>query len=289
MTTLIQAQALTKHNRRHPILDHVSFEIARGQIVGLLGPNGAGKTTLLKALLGLTSCQGHLEVLGLQPREDRTELMERVCFIADVAILPKWLRVKQALDFIEQVHPRFNRGKALQFLERTQVPLTARVRHLSKGMVIQLHLALVMAIDVEILVLDEPTLGLDILFRKTFYRTLLNDYFTDQRTIIVATHQIEEIEGLLTQVMVLKQGHLVLNDSVENLQQRFVSVTVRTDRADAVRALHPQLEQEQLGAVKFLITAEQREAVAGIGTLSQPSLSEIYMATVSGEATCVLS
>ncbi len=282
MSTLIHANDISKHYKHTQALDHVSFDINKGQIIGLLGRNGAGKTTLLKILLGLSSYQGELSVLGMQPRQDRTALMQRMCFIADVAILPKWLKVKDALNFLEGVHPKFNREKALMFIERTNVPLRGKVRHLSKGMATQLHLALVMAIDVEILVLDEPTLGLDILYRKTFYQNLLNDYFNEARTIIIATHQIEEIEGLLTDVMMLDQGHLLLKQSTTELSEHFVALTVRSDQADEVRKLKPLSEQVQIGQVKFIFEQADRQQLSAWGVLSNPSVSEIFVAKISG-------
>jgi len=280
MSTLIDARAVGKRYGRTRALDRVSFKVKKGQIIGLLGRNGAGKTSLLKVLLGLAPYEGDLSVLGMQPRQDRTALMQRMCFIADVAILPKWLRVKDAINFIEGVHPKFNRDKALMFMERTNVPLNKKVRHLSKGMVTQLHLALVMAIDVDILVLDEPTLGLDILYRKTFYQNLLNDYFTEERTIIVATHQVEEIEGLLTDVMILDKGQLILNHPMSELFDQFVVLTVRADQAEAVRKLKPLLEQPQIGQVRFLFEQPNKTQLEALGTLSNPSVSDIFVAKV---------
>ena len=219
MTQLVSARGLTKNYGDLKALNDVSFDIEEGRIVGLIGPNGAGKTTALKAILGLTKFDGDLEVMGLDPRRQRAEVMQHVCFIADVAVLPRWMRVSQALYLVEQVHPRFDRSKAEEFLGRTDVRMKSKISSLSKGMVTQLHLALVMAIDARLLVLDEPTLGLDILFRKEFYRLLLNDYFDEKRTILITTHQVEEIEHLLTDLMFVNQGKLVLKENFQSKAQ----------------------------------------------------------------------
>ena len=252
MTAIVEARGLTKSFGATHALDGVSFAIEPGRIVGLIGPNGAGKTTALKAILGLTSFGGELKVLGLDPRTQRDELMRDVCFMADVAVLPRWLRVSQALDYCTGVHPRFDRAHALEFLRKTDISLKSRVRELSKGMVTQLHLALILAIDARLLVLDEPTLGLDLLYRRRFYDTLLNDYFDKERTILLTTHQVEEVENLFTDVIFLNHGHVALNASVEELGSRYVQVTVGAEQVARARAFKPFYEREVFGRVAML-------------------------------------
>jgi ABC-2 type transport system ATP-binding protein len=281
---IIKAKDVSKSYGNVKALDNVNFTVQRGQILGLLGPNGAGKTTLLEAILGLTTYHGQLSVFDLDPKKNRTKLMERMCFIADVAILPEWLEVSKALDFVEGVHPKFDREKALEFLKTTEIPLNKTIGTLSKGMIVQLHLALVMAIDVDILVLDEPTLGLDIIYRKSFYQALLNDYYDEQRTIIVTTHQIEEIEGLLTDLIMMNHGKVILHDSMENLMKTFLMVTVRSDQADEVRALKPLLETRRLNEIQFLFQGQSAEALEKYGKISMPSVSDIFLAKVKGDA-----
>ena len=281
---IIKAKDVSKSYGNVKALDNVNFTVQRGQILGLLGPNGAGKTTLLEAILGLTTYHGQLSVFDLDPKKNRTKLMERMCFIADVAILPEWLEVSKALDFVEGVHPKFDREKALEFLKTTEIPLNKTIGTLSKGMIVQLHLALVMAIDVDILVLDEPTLGLDIIYRKSFYQALLNDYYDEQRTIIVTTHQIEEIEGLLTDLIMMNHGKVMLHDSMENLMKTFLMVTVRSDQADEVRALKPLLETRRLNEIQFLFQGQSAEALEKYGKISMPSVSDIFLAKVKGDA-----
>src|SRR3954470_2691241 len=226
MTAVIEARGLRKSYGATTAVDSVSFAIQPGRIVGLIGPNGAGKTSLFKAILGLTQFEGELRVLGRDPRSERNQLMQDVCFIADVAVLPRWLRVSQALDFVAGVHPRFDRSRATDFLRKTDIKMTSRVRELSKGMVTQFHLPLILAIDARLLVLDEPTLGLDLLFRRQFYDTLLNDYFDKERTILVTTHQVEEIENILTDVIFLQHGKIALDSPVESLAERYVQLNV---------------------------------------------------------------
>ena len=224
MSSLVSARNVCKFYRDVRAVDNVSFEIEKGKITGLIGPNGAGKTTLLKALLGLTDCQGSLSVLGLDPFQQRKELMQNICFIADVAVLPRWIRVNQLLDFVEAVHPRFSRNQAEELLAKTKIKANSKVRELSKGMVTQLHLSIITAIDARLLILDEPTLGLDIIFRKEFYGNLLNDYFDGERTIIITTHQVEEIENLLTDVMFINDGKIVLDTSMDDLPEQYVEL-----------------------------------------------------------------
>lgn len=278
MNDMIIANRLRKNYKHTRALNDVSFQVARGQILGLLGPNGAGKTTLLKAILGLTDYQGELRVLGLSPKDSRAALMNRMCFIADVAILPRWLKVNHAIEFLKGVHPKFNEEKAKHFLSRTEIPMRARVGELSKGMVVQLHLALVMAIDVELLVLDEPTLGLDIIYRKHFYQSLLNDYYDENRTIIITTHQIEEVETLLTDIMMLNHGNIILHDEMERLNQRYLRVLATEEKAQALRAMNPLSENKRLSDVEFLFVDVNREALQAYGEVTRASVSDIFMA-----------
>jgi ABC-2 type transport system ATP-binding protein len=284
MNTLIKARKLCKRYGTTAALDGVDFEIEPGQIVGLIGPNGAGKTTALKAILGLTPFEGELEVLGLDPRQRRHELMQQVCFIADVATLPRWLRVADALDFMSGVHPRFSRAKADEFLRRTEIQAGKRIKQLSKGMVTQLHLALVMAIDARLLVLDEPTLGLDILYRKAFYNALLSDYFDAQRTILITTHQVEEIEKILTHLIFIHNGRLVLNESMESLAERYIEVMVKPQDTEAARALRPLQEREMFGKKLMLFDGIPRDSLAKFGEPRTPGVSDLFEATMKGDS-----
>jgi ABC-2 type transport system ATP-binding protein len=284
MTTVIEAKGLTKAFGANRALDGVSFAVAPGRIVGLIGPNGAGKTTALKALLGLTSFEGQLQVLGRDPRADRNDLMRDVCFIADVAVLPRWLRVSQALDFVASVHPRFDRERAEGFLAKTDIRAKSRVRELSKGMVTQLHLALILAIDARLLVLDEPTLGLDLLFRRQFYDTLLNDYFTAERTILLTTHQVEEIENLLTDVVFINHGRVVLDSSVEAISERYVQVTVSPEQAPRARELKPFYEREIFGRTAMLFEGRPAAELGRLGELRTPSIADLFVAKMQGAA-----
>src|SRR5882724_8172220 len=243
----IEARGLRKTFGTTVAVDGVDLRVEEGRIVGLIGPNGAGKTTALNAILGLTPYQGELNVLGRNPWTERDQLMRDVCFIADVAVLPRWIRVSQALDYVAGVHPRFDRAKAEGFLRKTTIRNTSKVRELSKGMVAQLHLALVMAIDAKLLVLDEPTLGLDILYRKQFYDSLLNDYFDRTRTIVVTTHQVEEVQDVLTDVMFINHGRIVFNSGIEELESRYVEVMVRPEHLAAAQALKPIHERQMFG------------------------------------------
>ena len=282
MGTVVQATGLSKRYGTTVALDNVNLDIQAGRIVGLVGPNGAGKTTALKAILGLTEFDGGLTVLGMDPRSQRYELMQQVCFIADVAVLPRWLRVNEAVDFVGGVHPRFSREKCLAFLARTKIKPTSRVRELSKGMIAQLHLALVMAIDAKLLVLDEPTLGLDILYRKEFYQSLLNDYFDEQKTILVTTHQIEEIEHILTDLIFIREGRIVLDATMDQVSERFVEVLVNPDKADATRALKPLYERQIFGKSIFLFDGVDRTRLAELGELHKPSVADLFVATMKG-------
>ena len=284
MTTLVRAAGLSKRYGDVTALDNASFEIEQGRIVGLIGPNGAGKTTALKAVLGLTPFDGELEVLGRDPRRERHRVMQDVCFIADVAVMPKWLRVRQALDVVDRLHPKFDRARAETFLSRTTVRMDSKIGQLSKGMVTQLHLALVMAIEARLLVLDEPTLGLDILFRKEFYATLLNDYFDDNRTILVTTHQVEEIEHILTDVMFIDRGRLVLNESMEAIADRYVEVSVRPDSAEAARKLGPLSESELFGRRVFLFENGDRDRLRMLGEIRTPGVADLFVAKIKEHA-----
>jgi len=279
---IVHARNLTKSYGTTKALDGVSFDIESGRIVGLIGPNGAGKTTALKAILGLVDFDGELSVLGFDPRKQRAELMEQVCFIADVAVLPRWIKVSEAIEFVAGVHPRFSREKCEAFLARTKIKHTQRVRELSKGMIVQLHLALVMAIDAKLLVLDEPTLGLDILYRKEFYESLLNDYFDHEKTILVTTHQIEEIERILTDLMFIKDGRIILDASMEAVGDRYAEVMVAPDKADAARALKPLSERQIFGKSVFLFDGVDQGHLATLGELHKPSVADLFVATMKG-------
>ena len=282
MTALVQARGLTKRFGATMALDDVSLEIPHGRIVGLIGPNGAGKTTALKAILGLTAFDGELSVLGRDPRRERHEIMQEVCFIADMAVLPRWLRVAQALELAEGLHPRFDRARAEAFLERTTIRRQSRVRELSKGMVTQLHLALVMAIDARLLVLDEPTLGLDILYRKEFYGSLLNDYFDEDRTILVTTHRVEEIEHILTDVVFIDRGRIVLDESMEDIGARYAEVAVSPENADQARRLGPIYEREVFGRRVFLFEGQPEERLDGLGERRVPGIADLFVAKIKG-------
>lgn len=284
MSPIISARSLVKNYGETHALDNVSFEVEPGRIVGLIGPNGAGKTTALKAILGLTPFKGDMQVAGRDPRLARDELMRDVCFIADVAVLPKWLRVTQALDFVEGVHPKFHRARAEEFLQKTDIRMKSRVRELSKGMVTQLHLALILAIDAKLLVLDEPTLGLDLLYRRAFYDTLLNDYFNEERTIIITTHQVEEIENLLTDVMFINHGKIVLNCAVDALPERFHQVVVGPDKLAAARALNPIHEREVFGRYGMTFDGRPATELESLGELRTPSIADLFVAMMSKPA-----
>ena len=280
MNPVIRAQGLSRRYGSTVALDNVDFEIPAGRIVGLIGPNGAGKTTALKAILGLGPFQGQLEVLGLDPRRQRAELMRQVCFIADVAVLPRWLRVRQALDITAGLHPHFSREKAEAFLAQTEIKRDSKISALSKGMVTQLHLALVMAIDARLLVLDEPTLGLDIIYRKEFYSALLNDYFDGERTILLTTHQVEEIEHILTDLMFISHGRIVLNESMDALGEKFLELVARPDRAEEARRLGPLSERQGLGRHYFIFEDRSRAELAALGDIKVPGVADLFVAKV---------
>jgi len=280
---VIEAQGIRKSFGTTVALDGVDLRVEEGRIVGLIGPNGAGKTTALNAILGLTTYQGQLTVLGRDPWSARAQLMTDVAYIADVAVLPRWIRVSQLLDYAGGVHPRFDRAKAEGFLARTAIKRNSKVRELSKGMVTQLHLALVMAVDARLLVLDEPTLGLDILYRKQFYDSLLNDYFDQSRTILVTTHQVEEIQDVLTDVVFINRGRIVFGSSMEQFESRYLEVVVRPDRLDAARALRPIHERQVLGRSILLVDGVDREQLAALGDVRKPSLADLFVAVMEGE------
>ena len=282
MSAIITASNLSKKYGKQAALDGVSFTVESGRIVGLIGPNGSGKTTTLKALLGLTQFDGELSVLGMDPRTQRDALMNEVCFIADVAILPKWLKVKDAIAFVEGVHPRFQRGKAEKYLAITKLDPDMKVKAMSKGMVVQLHLALVMAIDAKLLVLDEPTLGLDILYRKQFYQNLLEDYFDENKTIVITTHQIEEVEHILTDLMFIQDGKISLAATMDEIGERFTEVMVEGPFIAAANALQPMTQRTVFGKSIMLFDGVSREQLATFGELRTPSVADLFVATMKG-------
>ena len=281
--TVVHARGLTKRYKNALALDGADFEVGNGRIVGLIGPNGAGKTTALKAILGLTDFEGELKVLGMDPRKQRPQLMREVCFIADVATLPRWIRVHEAIDFVAGVHPRFDRAKCERFLSRTKLTANQKVREMSKGMIVQLHLAIVMAIDARLLVLDEPTLGLDILYRKQFYQSLLEDYFDENKTILITTHQVEEVEHILTDLLFIRDGKMALGTTMEEMGARFAEVLVNADKVDAARALKPIDERGAVfGKSIFLYDSANPERLAQLGEVKRPSVSDLFVAIMKG-------
>ncbi len=282
MNAVISARNLSKHYGKKKAVDAISFDIPAGRIVGLIGPNGSGKTTTLKAALGLVPFDGELNVLGLDPRTQRDALMQDVCFIADVAILPTWLRVKDAIDFVAGVHPRFNRAKAERYLASTRLEPSMKVKAMSKGMVVQLHLALVMAIDAKLLVLDEPTLGLDIMYRKQFYQNLLEDYFDENKTIVITTHQVEEVEHILTDLMFIRDGKIVLSASMDEVGERYTEVMVSNDKLNAANALQPIDQRSVFGKSVMLFDGVPRAQLAALGETRNPSVADLFVATMKG-------
>jgi ABC-2 type transport system ATP-binding protein len=281
---IIEARGLRKAFGTTMALDGIDLRVEEGRILGLIGPNGAGKSTALNAILGLTPYQGELKVLGRDPWTERDQLTRDVCFIADVAVLPRWMRVSQALDYVAGVHPRFDRAKAQGFLAKTDIKPARKVRELSKGMVTQLHLALVMAIDAKLLILDEPTLGLDILYRKQFYDSLLNDYYDRSRTIVVTTHQVEDIQNVLTDVMFINRGRIILDCSMEDIESRYLEVMVNPDRVAAARALRPIYERLMLGRSILLFDQKldhvNRQQLAALGDVRTPSIADLFVAVM---------
>ena len=281
----IEARGLRKAFGTTVALDGVNLRVEEGRILGLIGPNGAGKTTALNAILGLTPFDGELRVLGRDPWNERDLLMREVCFIADVAVLPRWMRVSDMLDYVAGVHPRFDRAKAEGFLAKTTIKRTSKVRQLSKGMVAQLHLAIVMAIDARLLVLDEPTLGLDILYRKQFYESLLNDYFDGTRTIVVTTHQVDEIQDVLTDLMFIDRGRIALECSMEEFEQRYFEVMVNPDKLESARALKPIHERPVFGRSVMLFDDADRNQLAALGEVRRPSIADLFVAVLGNPTT----
>jgi ABC-2 type transport system ATP-binding protein len=286
--TVIEARGLRKTFGTNIALDGIDLRVEQGRILGLIGPNGAGKTTALNAVLGLTPYQGELKVLGRDPWHERDQLMRDVCFIADVAVLPRWIRVSQALEYVAGVHPRFDRSKAEGFLAKTTIRLDSKVKELSKGMVVQLHLALVLSIDAKLLVLDEPTLGLDILYRKQFYDSLLNDYYDRNRTIVVSTHQVEELQHIFTDLMFIDRGRIVLSCSMEEFESRYVEVAVKPDQVAAARALKAISERQLFGRAILLfdlkLNSADRQQLTSLGELHTPSIADLFVAVIGNQS-----
>jgi ABC-2 type transport system ATP-binding protein len=282
MDVMISASGLSKSYGKTEVLKQLNFNIERGRILGIIGPNGSGKTTLLKAILGMTPFNGELSVLGLNPETQRDALMNDVCFVADVAVLPRWIKVSQALDFVEGVHPRFNRGKAERYIAATKLTPSMKVKEMSKGMLAQFHLALVMAIDAQLLVLDEPTLGLDIMYRKMFYRHLIEDYYDAQRTIIITTHQVEEIENILSDVMFIQNGEIVLHETMDKLQQRFIAVAIRPENLEQALALKPVDQRKTLGSQIMLFDGVEAETLMALGELQTCNVADVFIQAMKG-------
>jgi ABC-2 type transport system ATP-binding protein len=282
MSAVLSARGLSKRYGKRTAVDGIDFDIPAGRIVGLIGPNGSGKTTTLKAALGLIDFEGQLSVMGYDPRIQRDDLMKDVCFIADVAILPRWLRVKDAVDFVEGVHPRFDRTRAERYIANTKLKPTMKVKEMSKGMIVQLHLALVMAIDAKLLVLDEPTLGLDIIYRKQFYQNLLEDYFDEQKTIVITTHQVEEVEHILTDLMFIRDGKIVLAASMEEIGERYTEVMVPADKVGAASDLAPIDQRTVFGKSVMLFDGVSRSQLAQLGETRNPSVADLFVATMKG-------
>ena len=282
MSSVLTATALSKHYGKQAAVNHINLNIEPGRIVGLIGPNGSGKTTTLKAALGLIPFEGELKVLGYAPRTQRDDLMEEVCFIADVAVLPRWIRVREVIDFVEGVHPKFNRKKAQDYLAKTKLKPSMKVKEMSKGMIVQLHLAIVMSIDAKLLVLDEPTLGLDILYRKQFYQNLLEEYFDENKTIIVTTHQVEEIEHILSDLIFIREGKITLNTSMDEIGERFSEVMVSSENYVAAKALNPIDERTVFGKTVFLFDGVDRGVLTKLGDLKTPGIADLFVATMKG-------
>lgn len=282
MDTIINASQVRKTFGEQKAVDGIDLQVQAGTILGIIGPNGAGKTTLLRSLLGLCQCQGELDVLGFDPRRERSAMLDQVCSIADTAVLPGWMTVKQLLDYVEGVHPRFSRKRAMRFLTETEVGLKRRVRDLSKGMTVQLHLALVMSVDARLLVLDEPTLGLDIIFRKRFFEQLLNDYYDEQRTIIISTHQVEEVENILTDVMFIRSGKTLLNERMETVSERYAEVHVVGQDVALAESMGPVGRRPILGGQAFIFEDMPREKLLELGELRVPTIADLFVAKVGG-------
>lgn len=284
MTSIVSAKGLSKSYGQFKALDNASFEIETGKIVGLIGPNGAGKTTALRCLLGLATFDGDLKVLGKNPHKQRIELMKEVAYIADTAVLPKWITVTQLLDYLDVIHPNFSREKAESFLSQTDIRATSRVQELSKGMVTQLHLATTISIDANLMVLDEPTLGLDIVYRKRFYEQLLNDYFDEERTVLITTHQVEEIEPLLTDLMFIKQGRIILDTDMESVAQRYTEVEVKADLVDKALAFNPISQTRMLGGMVMVFENTPRDTLKELGPCRNTSVADLFVAKMSDKS-----
>jgi ABC-2 type transport system ATP-binding protein len=282
MSGVLTAKGLNKKYGQQLAIDHINLDIQPGRIIGLIGPNGSGKTTTLKAALGLIPFEGELRVLGFDPRTQRDELMKEVCFIADVAVLPRWIRVSEVLDFVEGTHPKFNRQKAKDYLAKTKLKHDMKVKQMSKGMIVQLHLAIVMSIDAKLLVLDEPTLGLDIMYRKQFYQNLLEEYFDENKTIIVTTHQVEEIENILTDLIFIQDGKITLNTTMDEIGERFTEVMVNSENYQAAKSLNPIDERSVFGKTVFLFDGVGRDTLKTLGDLKTPGIADLFVATMKG-------
>ncbi len=281
MNNVIRAQGLSKRYGNFKALDDVTLNVAPGRIVGLIGPNGAGKTTALRCLLGLSTFEGQLSVLGKNPKHDRVSLLQDIAYIADTAVLPSWIKVEQLLEYMQAVHPKFNRARAQSFLDETEIHDSHKVKQLSKGMITQLHLALTISIDARLLVLDEPTLGLDILYRKRFYEQLLNDYFDTDRTIIITTHQVEEVEQLLTDLVFIKQGKIILDTDMEAMTERFVEVEVRSENFQRARALKPISERTTMQGTVMMFENFNPDQIAPLGKMHIPSVADLFVAKMA--------
>ncbi|MEZ5497563.1 MAG: ABC transporter ATP-binding protein [Gammaproteobacteria bacterium] len=275
---IVNAVGLSKNYGKFKALDNVNINIGKGKIVGLIGPNGAGKTTLLKSLLGLTSYDGDLQIMGLNPFKQRAQLMEDICFIADVAVLPDWIKVCELLDFVEQTHAKFSREKAEGFLKSTKIKNNQKVKSMSKGMVVQLHLAIVMSIEAKLLVLDEPTLGLDIIYRKEFYDNLLNDYFDHERTIIITTHQVEEVEHILTDLLFIKDGKIVLDSSMEELTADYLEVMMPSENYEDGMSFNPLTVRKIFGKYVMLFKNVNRGELSALGEVQRPGVADLFVA-----------
>jgi len=284
MDTIINATQLKRHFGEQKAVDGIDLQLQAGTILGLIGPNGAGKTTLLRSLLGLCECDGELDVLGFDPRRERSKMLDQVCSIADTAVLPGWMTVKQLLDYVEGVHPRFNRDRALRFLDDTEVGLKRRIKQLSKGMMVQLHLAIVMSVDARLLILDEPTLGLDIMFRKRFFEQLLNDYYDEQRTIIISTHQVDEVENILTDVMFMRAGKTLLNTRMESIAERYLELHVVGAGIEQAQQLSPIGQRSILGGKAFIFEDTPRAALQELGELKVPTVADLFVAKMGAGA-----
>jgi ABC-2 type transport system ATP-binding protein len=282
MSGVLTAKGLNKHYGQQLAIDHINLDIQPGRIIGLIGPNGSGKTTTLKAALGLIPFEGELRVLGFDPRTQRDELMQEVCFIADVAVLPRWIKVSEVVDFVAGTHPKFSRSKAMAYLAKTKLKPDMKVKQMSKGMIVQLHLAIVMSIDAKLLVLDEPTLGLDILYRKQFYQNLLEEYFDENKTIIVTTHQVEEIETILSDLIFIRDGKITLNTTMDEIGERFTEVMVGSENYAAAKALNPIDERTVFGKTVFLFDGIERNTLAKYGDLKTPGIADLFVATMKG-------